>query len=420
MNTHPLQMNSYPELSLAERDRRWTAARNLMDERELDALLIVGDRDGSGPPQYNLDVYFTCERPGSVVVFPREGDPVVHVWSPNCLTDNMESVRRGDGVWIEPSQFRIGKGSGPLIATIEEKGLSKARFGVANLEPFGPLYPEGSMPWVTYEKVREAFGEASFDSVGVPLVDMTMTRSAEEIECMRKSAAVGEAMCQAALAAARPGASEAEVYAAATAAASLEGGSSYWMIMVSGPDRLNWGPPAWLYRPQPPRVLEDGDLLLLELFPLYAGYETQQQITIAIGDLHPDTERAAAAARACYERGMEMLKPGLRFGDLIDAMDEPIREAGGWSMTPNIHTLPLEAVGRAGIRGDLPEMGAYPGAELSDTRRPDLTLEPGTAFAFEPNCVFGRRRVNIGGTVIMSEEGCEELNQLANHLRRAG
>lgn len=412
-------MDHYPELSLAERDRRWQAARALMEERDLDALLIVGDRDGSGPPQYNLDVYFTCERPGSVVIFPREGDPVVHVWSPNCLTDNMESVRRGDQVWVEPGQFRIGKSSAPLLETIEEMGLSRARVGVANLEPFGPLYPEGSMPWVTYERIRAALPAASFESVGTPLVDLTMIRSPEEIECMRKSAMVGEAMCHAALESARPGATEAEVYAAATAAATLEGGSSYWMIMVSGPDRLNWGPPAWLYRPQAPRRLEDGDLLLLELFPLYAGYETQQQMTVAIGDVHPDTERAAEAARACYERGMEMLRPGVRFGDLIDAMDEPIQEAGGWSMTPNIHTLPLEAVGRAGIRGELPEMKAYPGAGLSDTRRPDLTLEPGTVFAFEPNCVFGRRRVNIGGTVVMSEGGCEELNQLANHLRFA-
>jgi Xaa-Pro aminopeptidase len=39
-------------------------------------------------------------------------------------------------------------------------------------------------------------------------------------------------------------------------------------------------------------------------------------------------------------------------------------------------------------------------------------LQPGMVFAFEPNACLGHHRVNIGGTVIVTATGCEELNHI--------
>ena len=39
-------------------------------------------------------------------------------------------------------------------------------------------------------------------------------------------------------------------------------------------------------------------------------------------------------------------------------------------------------------------------------------LQPGMVLAFEPNACIGDHRVNIGGTVIVTATGCEELNQI--------
>jgi Xaa-Pro aminopeptidase len=33
-------------------------------------------------------------------------------------------------------------------------------------------------------------------------------------------------------------------------------------------------------------------------------------------------------------------------------------------------------------------------------------------FAFEPNACLGHHRVNIGGTVVVTATGCEELNHI--------
>jgi hypothetical protein len=41
-------------------------------------------------------------------------------------------------------------------------------------------------------------------------------------------------------------------------------------------------------------------------------------------------------------------------------------------------------------------------------------------FAVEPNCAFGRRAVNVGGTVVIGEDRPLELNAIATRLMHAG
>jgi len=43
-------------------------------------------------------------------------------------------------------------------------------------------------------------------------------------------------------------------------------------------------------------------------------------------------------------------------------------------------------------------------------------LSPGMVLAFEPNACVGDHRVNIGGTVIVTETGCEELNDIPTRV----
>jgi Xaa-Pro aminopeptidase len=43
-------------------------------------------------------------------------------------------------------------------------------------------------------------------------------------------------------------------------------------------------------------------------------------------------------------------------------------------------------------------------------------LQPGMVLAFEPNACIDRHRVNIGGTVLVTEAGCEELNEIPTRV----
>jgi Xaa-Pro aminopeptidase len=50
----------------------------------------------------------------------------------------------------------------------------------------------------------------------------------------------------------------------------------------------------------------------------------------------------------------------------------------------------------------------------------DLVLREGMSFAFEPNACKGHRRVNVGGTVVVTSGKPEQLNAAPNRLHVVG
>jgi hypothetical protein len=70
-----------PGYSLAERDRRWALAREIMAAEEVEALIAYGDPGGAGPARFAPDAYFSNDRPGSIVIFCRDAAPIQLVWS---------------------------------------------------------------------------------------------------------------------------------------------------------------------------------------------------------------------------------------------------------------------------------------------------------------------------------------------------
>jgi Xaa-Pro aminopeptidase len=414
----------FPTLSLAERDRRWQVARNLMDEQGVDALLVFGDRDGAGSALWATDHWLTNDRVGANVLYPRDGLPIAHVWSTNSMVDHMESSGRGEEVWLAPDQFRLGRMAGSLLKTIGELGLEEATFGVVGIDMMMPFFPDGIVPYGTYNGVLEGLPKATFKTVGAAYgAAATLRRSEEEMRMLRRCAQVGEVMSEAAIDATRVGATDADVLAALTAACIREGCWAHWTILADGDENVSWGAPSWIYRGGPPREIKNGDILLFELMPFYGIYETQQQLAIAVGDVHPDMERAAEICEESYNAAVQALRDGAKvFGDVDQAMRKPITEAGSWSLTPNIHSLPHFGLGAFGPPEALPEMEPYPGlgAGAHPGAGADLELHPGIVLAIQPNCVFGRRRMNIGGTVVTTDSGVEELNDIPNRLVRVG
>jgi hypothetical protein len=88
------------------------------------------------------------------------------------------------------------------------------------------------------------------------------------------------------------------------------------------------------------------------------------------------------------------------------------RTAGCWGYTPLVHSLgPHFLAGRTLVNQDQVKLDVrYAGA--SAVRQRKAVLQPGMVFAFEPNACIGNHRVNIGGTVIVTATGCEELNHI--------
>ncbi|MEV5504127.1 M24 family metallopeptidase [Nonomuraea fuscirosea] len=410
-----------PALSTAERDRRWDLTRAVMAREGLDALLVFGEHEDAGPAQVAYDTWFTNERPGTTVVFPRDGEPIVHLPGGMFILDHLESSRRGDESWIPPRNLRASRTSAEITDTLTELGLSRGNIGVVGLGAHLPWHPEGVLPHTLWSRVLAKLPDAGFREMDVPVALMTMRLSDEEIPLVRRSAEIGDAMVRAMVDTAGPGVSEAEVYAAGMAEGFRRGTLPPAMHLWSGPDPVASGIPAWCYRAQTPRALTDGDVIYAEVFSQFGGRHTQHQVTIAIGDVHEDFWRAGDVARQSYHAGLAALRPGRTFGDVVEAMHAPLDAHDGQIYLIAAHSInALLAAGKN--RADislLPGAEAYPPVHAHPTFMAGLVLEPGMCFVLEPQYAFGHHLAHVGGTVIVTEDEPIALSPLTREVLRA-
>ena len=98
-----------PVFSEAERGRRWNLANALMDEENLDALIVYGDREPSFPAPFAPDTFFTNERSGSIVIFPKGEEPIMLVFLPTVIEDHVQARRTHSQSWIRPENIYVGK-----------------------------------------------------------------------------------------------------------------------------------------------------------------------------------------------------------------------------------------------------------------------------------------------------------------------
>lgn len=155
-----------PTFSLAERDRRWNIANQLMDETGLDALIIYGDREGASPAPFCPDTYFTNDRPGSIVLFPRGQEPIAFVIIPTVIGDHIQAGYVKKSGWLKSENIYVGKMGSKVVEVIEDRGMQNCKFGVIGLEAYPPFHFDGSMPYNTWQTILEEFPNATFEAVG--------------------------------------------------------------------------------------------------------------------------------------------------------------------------------------------------------------------------------------------------------------
>ena len=397
-----------PTLSFTERDRRWQRTRDLMRKHDVDGLVIAGFRTREMYESYVSDDYNE-----GCVIFPLEGDPVVVTWAHLRVLRALWSAEHGNKLWIEDQRVATsGQATAEIVA---EKHLADARLGVVGLTSQAPTETWGGIPATFWAQFSTALPQASFEDISEEFSYMMLVKSQEELAQVRYAAQAAEAACKTVAEVAGPGVGEEVIMAEATREMLRFGiGLRYPMIVMnSGPATLSWGPPRWTTRGEAPRVLARGDLMQAELMPMCGNQEVQVQMTVACDPLDETNRKCERVARECYDAGVKAMKPGMKFSDLTKIMEEPLKAAGCWSYTPLLHSVgPHFLMGRSHVNA--PNLAAQ-GVRFQGTmdwRVRDAVLEEGMVFAFEPNACIERHRVNIGGTMVVTATGCEELNHI--------
>jgi len=396
-----------PVLSLAERDRRWTRVRTLMRERALEGLLVAGFR-----AREMYETYISDDYNEGCVIFPLDGDPVVITWAHLRVMRARWSAERGAKLWV--ADYRVATSGAGVAEVLREKRLAEASLGVVGLASQAPTEIYGAIPASFWGELTAALPEARWQDISEELSHLMLIKSEEELAQVRYAARAAEAACKVIVEIAAPGVGEEVVFAEATREMLRHGiGLRYPMIVMnSGPHTLSWGPPRWTTSGEAPRILARGDLMQAELMPLCGNQEVQVQMTVALDPLDEENRQCERVARASYEAGVKALKPGITFAELVAVMEEPLRSSGCWGYTPLVHSVgPHFLAGRTNVNQEQAKLDVrFVGPNAVRARA--AVLEPGMVFAFEPNACLGHHRVNIGGTVIVTASGCEELNHI--------
>lgn len=410
-----------PVLSFAERDRRWAAVRALMREHRLDCLVVGGFRAREMYESYISDDYNEeCS------ILPMEGDAVVLTWANLRVLRAKWSEERGHALWV--NDYRVASTGAQAATVVKEKLNGGSRLGLVGLKSEAPTEPYGCIPANWWMPFAEELKGIEFVDISEEFSHLMLVKSTEELAQMRYAAQAAEAGCRAMIEVAAAGVGEERLYAEAVKAMFNYGiGLRYPnIVMNSGPATLSWGPPRWTTRGEAPRVLQKGDLMQAELMPMCGNQEVQVQMTIAIDPLNEVNQKLEKVARQAYEVGLKTMRPGITFADLTNAMAEPLKQAGAWCYTPLVHSVgPHFLLGRPNINMENVHMDvnfvAPPAGKLRTA-----VLKPGMVFAFEPNACLSpggvHHRVNIGGTVIVTENGCEPLNRIparVHHVKPA-
>lgn len=406
-----MDAENYPTLSLKERDRRWRAVRDMMRALSLDCLIVAGFRSRERYESYITDDYVE----GAVLLAP-EGEPTSLTWTGSRISRAQESFSRGVEAWV--TDYRVGVTGALAAAVIREKAAKQGRIGVVGLEARGPGETQGFIPYPFWKDLLQELPGTTFVEVSKPFAEIMLVKSEEEIVLIRRAAQIAESASQVMLETTRPGVGEEVIYAEILREIYRHGADARYptLNLHSGPQNISWGPPRWISRAERPRKVQKGDMVQAEIFPCCGNQEVQVQMSVALDPIDKVNQRCEDVARRSYEAGLKALRPGITFAELVHAMEEPLVEFGCWAKTPLIHSLnPPAWLGQTSINMEQLEGTQEGRIEGKTSKRKavsggELVLRPGMTFAFEPNACIGTHRVNIGGALLVTETGCEELN----------
>jgi len=165
-----------------------------------------------------------------------------------------------------------------------------------------------------------------------PIVDLIRAvKSSEEIEKIRKSAAIADQAMEAALAAVRPGITEIDVAAEAEYAMRRLGSerSAFSTFVASGPRTLLAHPIATR------RVIDQGDAVVIDLGATWDGYASDICRTTFAGEPTSDQIRRLKIVAEAQRSAADVLRDGATAGDIFEAAYQVFKMHGLASYLPD-------------------------------------------------------------------------------------
>ena len=372
-----------PTFSAAEMNRRLAALRAHMADRRIDACLFTSHHNIA----YFSDFLYTSFARLFGLVVTQDGQTTI---TPNV--DGAQPWRRtfGDNLvytdWHRDNYFAAVK---TLIPDGWRVGIEFDHISVENLRKL-----QGALP--TSEPV----------DIGKPAMRMRMVKSDEEVAWIKEGARIADIGGAAAVEAIAVGVPEYEVALHATRAMVREIGRSQphvelldtWSWLQSGINSDG------AHNPVTSRRIERGDIMVLNCFPMMAGYYAALERTLFAEECPDEHLRLWKINVEVHEAGLALIRPGARCCDIAAELNA-IYECHG--------LLEYRTFGYGHSFGVLSHYyGREAGLELREDV--DTVLEPGMVLSMEPMITIPEGQPGAGGyrehdILVVTEDGADNI-----------
>jgi Xaa-Pro aminopeptidase len=377
-------------VSDAEMNRRWDAARKLMREHGIQALVAYGTEDWlGGHARWFTDIP-THNGYGRTVVFHAD-DLMTVVEQGNFgarreLAGN-DPYHRGVGEIVYTSFF-----SSVHYTTDYQGEIVRELFKQRGYKTIGFIVP-GTMPHRLVETITRGLEGLKVIDITDQIDRLIAIKSSEELDLMRRCAEMQDAIFQKVLAEIKPGMGDVDVTAMAYREGWVRGSSQGIYLGGSAP----LGKPSLLVgRHFQDRSLQKGDHLsfLIEVNGP-GGYFTEVGRTIVLGKASQELKDNFAAAMEAQDYSASLLKPGASCREVAKAHDDFMQSR---ALPPELrlysHGQGYDMVERPLVRADEP-----------------MSIEAGMCLAVHPNYALSNLFMIVCDNYIVSGNGTDRIHK---------
>jgi Xaa-Pro dipeptidase len=359
-----------------------------MDDSGLDTLVVFGwsamGRAVQADVQY-LSTYLGMR--DNYVVVSLDRDPTLFVQSYNHVPNATEVSHLEDVRW----------GGTEYGATVSSELAARGSKSVGVV---------GMMPYQHHAQMVATAPGCAFRDVTHGFRTLRVTKSAEELDWLRKGAAHTDAALRALGSALAPGVKEYELGAAIEAAYLADGGLTTFYYLaatpMAQPDRCV---PAQVLSARP---IEIGDVVSCEISISHGGYAGQGLRTFTVqSEPTPMISELHAVAEEVYHSVRSAIRPGATHEDIWAASD--LIEDSGYTIRDGlVHGFAIGLLP--------PSLRTRSTTQINDP----WTFEEGQTLVIQPNVITLDETVGVqtGDLCVVTADGCETMHGFPLELVR--
>ncbi len=331
----------FSDTSRKEHLNRITRLRAEMDRCDVDGMFLTQETN----VRYTtgmMDVAWPIQSYFYTTFIPRSAEKPVAIFVPNgghiqTQATWVKTIIR----WNFPVGFYMGKVGDSLIESlsfwINKLGLKNAKIATEMSAHF-----RIGLSVEILDKMRDALPDITWTDCGTIMWPVRSIKSDEEIKRLKESTRITCSGIKAGFESIKEGSSERDLANTIASTMHSEGGSDIKFISVyAGPERALWADAT----PRREMKIKKGSLIQFDGGCTYDGYHTDIKRFACLGEPTKEQYKFYEIAKKSEQAAINAVVPGATYGDVYEASQNAIREAGYPEFVTNSQAMNWTSIG---------------------------------------------------------------------------